>query len=197
MNEDSDLDRELQAHLDLEAAEQSSSGLPPDQARHAARRTLGNTTRLREQIHELSPWTRLQQLLQDLRYAVRNLRRSPGFTAVALLALGLGIGANTAIFSFVSSVLLRPLAFRDPGRLMMLDEKWLPRFTHFEATPLDFLGWREQSRAFSELSAYVDAAFNLAVGDRPERILGATPSASAWTSPAPPTCARSSESSAT
>src|SRR3989442_1613954 len=114
---------------------------------------------------------------QDLRYAMRMMRKSPGFTAVAVLSLALGIGANTAIFSVVNGVLLRPLPFRDPGRLMMLDEKWLPRFPHFEATPTDFLSWREQSRSFDQIAAFVGVAFNLTSDDRSERISGARVSA--------------------
>ena len=77
--------------------------------------------------------------MNDLKFAFRQLLKNPGFTAVAVLTLALGIGANTAIFSVVHAVLLSPLPFRDPDRLMMMDEKWLPRFPHFEATPKDFL----------------------------------------------------------
>ena len=115
--------------------------------------------------------------LQDLKYGLRMMAKNPGFTAVAVITLALGIGANTAIFSVVNGVLLRPLPFRDPVHLMMLDEKWLTRFPHFEASAKDFLSWQEQSSPFSQLAAFVGMAFNLTGDDRPERISGARVSA--------------------
>jgi predicted permease len=172
-----DLDRELRDHIELEAQEQHDAGLAPDAARYAARRALGNATLVKEDVREMWGSGPVERLRQDLRYAGRTLKRSPGFTSVALLALALGIGANTAIFSVVNAVLLRPLPFRDPGSLMMLDEKWLPRFPHFEATPGDFLSWQQQNGAFSQMAAFAGAAFNLTGDDRPERISGARVSA--------------------
>ncbi len=172
-----DLDREIRAHLELEAEEQQDSGLAAEEARYAAQRALGNATLVKEDVREMWGWSSLERLKQDLRYAARTLKKSPGFTSVALLALALGIGANTTIFSIVNGVLLRPLPFRDPDRIMMLDEKWLPRFPHFEATAWDFLSWREQSRAFGQMAAFADVAFNLTGDDRPERISGARVSA--------------------
>ena len=115
--------------------------------------------------------------MNDLKFAVRQLLKNPGFTAVAVLTLALGIGANTAIFSVVHAVLLSPLPFRDPDRLMMMDEKWLPRFPHFEATPKDFLSWQEQNSSFGQMAAFAGVAFNLTDADRPERISGARVSA--------------------
>jgi predicted permease len=130
-------------------------------------------TLIEERSREVWQWSSLESIWADIIFALRQLRRSPGFTAVALLTLALGIGANTAIFSVVNGVLLHPLPFHDPARLMMLDEKWMPRFPHFEATPHDFLAWREQSQSFDQLGAFVTMAFNLSEGDRSERISGA------------------------
>ena len=172
-----DLVRELRAHLELETEERREAGLTAQEAHDAARRAFGNQARVQEEVREMWGWPTLERLRQDLRYAVRTLRRSPGFTAIALLALALGLGANTAIFSAVNSVLLRPLPFHDPGRLMMLDEKWMPRFAHFEATPRDFLSWREQSRAFEQIAAFVRVAFNYTAAGGPERLVGARVSA--------------------
>src|SRR2546425_6187537 len=115
--------------------------------------------------------------MNDLKFGFRQLLKNPGFTTVAVLTLALGIGANTAIFSVVHAVLLSPLPFHDPDRLMMLDEKWLPRFPHFEATPKDFLSWQEQNSAFGQMAAFAGVAFNLTDADRPERISGARVSA--------------------
>jgi putative ABC transport system permease protein len=167
-----ELSATIREHLEEKIADLMDRGMTHDEAERTARREFGNVTQIEERSREVWQWSTLESTWADVKFALRQLRKSPGFTTVALLTLALGIGANTAIFSVVNSVLLRPLPFHDPSRLMMLDEKWLPRFSHFEAPPQDFLAWREQSKSFDQLGAFVSAAFNLPEGDRSERISG-------------------------
>src|SRR5437899_6064822 len=115
----------------------------------------------------------MDTLLQDLRYTIRTLLKNPGFAAVAVLALALGIGANTAIFSVVNAVLLRPLPFLDPDRLTMVysvnPAKGFPRFP---VSVPDFIDWRAQSRLFDGMAAVDGAPYNLSEGAEPERLNG-------------------------
>jgi len=117
---DRDLDRELRAHLDLEAEEQQESGLPPREAGYAARRTFGNVTFAKEETRAMWGWNSLERLSQDLRYALRMMSKNPGFTAVAVLSLGLGIGGTTAVFSVFDAAVLRPMPVREPERLVIV-----------------------------------------------------------------------------
>jgi len=123
-------------------------------------------------------------LIQDLRYALRQLRKSPGFTAVAVLTLALGIGANTAIFSVVNGVLLRPLAFKDPGRLIRLwhvpPAKSFPGMTTFSVSPANYLDWQKQNHVFEDLAIYTYRGFTL-TGDRPEQVDASAVSSSFFT----------------
>src|SRR5271170_5460911 len=115
-----DLERELQSDLELEEEEQRERGLPPEEARNAALRAFGNPTLIREHTRAVWSWSMLENLLRDLRISVRTLFRSPGFSIIAVLVMALCIGAATSLFTVMRSVLLRPLPFKDPDRLVML-----------------------------------------------------------------------------
>jgi len=144
-----ELREELQFHLEEEAGERRAQGLPEDQAVFAARRDLGNVTLLREDTRALWTSTLLEDLVQDVRYALRALRRSPGFAAVAILTLALGIGVNTAIFSVINAVVLRPLPYRDPAALVLIDTSPLILAPDWLRT-----AWRDRARSLSDFAGF-------------------------------------------
>jgi putative ABC transport system permease protein len=166
-----DIDEELRLHLEMEAAANAARGMPPEEARRAALRTFGNLDSVRERAYEVRGGGPLEILAQDVRYAARMLARQPGFTAVAVLTLALGIGANTAIFSVVEAVLLRPLPYRHAGRTVLLWESNRPRdLARNVVNPANFLDWREQAKSFDQMAAFADLRYNLTGGGEPEEV---------------------------
>jgi hypothetical protein len=174
-DKEAELREELRFHLDEEAGHRQEDGLAADEARFAARRELGNLTLVEEDTRAAWGWTWLEEITQDLRYGLRLLRKSPGFTAVALLTLALGIGANTAIFSVVNAVLLKSLPFKDPEQLVMVWNRGAAA-AGGDRTPLavaDLLDWRAQNRSFADIAAFQLDSFNYAGGDLPEQLQAA------------------------
>jgi putative ABC transport system permease protein len=168
---DEDLDRELRSHLELEAQEQRENGLSPQDARYAARRAFGNTTRVKENIRQISGWTAWEVFGKDFVYALRGIRKSPGFTAVAILTLALGIGANTAIFSVMDAVLLRPLPYPQPERLARLWQSE-PKMSErrLGTAPPEFAEYRDRTRAFSSIAGYQKTSFDVTTSQQAEQI---------------------------
>ena len=154
----SDFGAETEAHIQLEMERLQESGLTADEARAAARRAFGNVTQAEERFYEARRWLWWDGLWQDVRFGLRMLAKTPGFTAVAVLTLALGIGATTAIFSAVYAVLLKPLPFRDAGRLVFVEKKNPPRgWIRNPISPTEILAWREQSGAFEDLAVYTQS----------------------------------------
>jgi predicted permease len=152
---DADVERELRSDLELEEEEQREHGVPPEEARYAALRAFGNPTLICEQTSAIWSWNWLESLARDLRFSLRTLRRTPGFTVIAILVMALGIGANVALFTVVRGVLLKPLPFHDPDRLVMLYEAGLQEDDAAGPNVVSggmYAEWKNQSRSFSSLA---------------------------------------------
>ncbi len=175
-----DLERELRSDLELEEEEQRENGLSLEAARSAARRAFGNPTLIREQTHEAWGWAAVERLWQDIRYALRQLWRSPGFSIVALMTLAIGIGATTAMFTLVYDVMLRPLPFAQPDRLVTLEEKaaeWSNIYPTVPVSANHFTFWQRHNRSFESTAIMEQGTVPLGGSGRPLQVeaLWATP----------------------
>ena len=168
---DRDLDEELRSHIDLATEENLQRGMNPQQARHAALRHFGGFTQTREHYRNQRGIPMLEQMNRDIRFGLRQLYKSPGFALTAILTLALGVGANTAIFTLIDSIVLRPLPYPNQDRLVSINSEQVFASGAFPK------GWiralQQNSQSFSSFSAYgPNAESNVATEDRPERIFG-------------------------
>jgi putative ABC transport system permease protein len=170
---DRELDEELRSHVEMRTADNLAAGMSPENARFDAQRRFGNTTLLKEDTRAVDIISWLEECARDLRYALRMLQRSPGFTAVAALTLALGIGANTAIFTVVDAILLRPLPYPEPDRLVRI---WESSVKHDSprnvVNPLNFLDWRDHSQSFESMAAISGLMTNLSFQGQPIAVQG-------------------------
>jgi putative ABC transport system permease protein len=151
--EERELDAELRLHLDYQIAQNIASGMSPSEARRAALIDFGGVEQMKEDVRDMRKANWIEDLVQDLRYGVRAMLKSPAFTVVAVLTLALGIGANTAIFSVVDAILLKPLPFRQPENLVILWEtESAPG--EYPLTGPDYTDWREGNKTFEDMSLY-------------------------------------------
>jgi hypothetical protein len=163
-----DLAEEIRTHLRMEEQDNLEAGMPAEEAYYAALRRFGNVTLAQERSREMWGWHSVEALVQDVRYGLRMLRKSPGFTAVAVLTLSLGIGVNAAIFSVVNGVLLQPLPYPVPKSLVSVQEAG--RGIGNPASYPDFFDWQAQNRVFSSMASYRGTAFTLTGAGEPIHI---------------------------
>ena len=170
----SDLSAEIQEHLDERVEDLIAEGMPKKDAEAAARREFGNVMLIAEDSREVWRWRSLENFAIDVRYGLRSLRRSPGFTLIVVLTLALGIGANSAIFSVIDAVLLRPLPFPNASQLADLCARsTLFDFPHLGVSLLDIADIRASSTSFSDLTPYRESSKEISGGGKPEQIEGA------------------------
>ncbi|HYY56701.1 MAG TPA: ABC transporter permease, partial [Pyrinomonadaceae bacterium] len=174
-----ELDEELRAYVELLTEEKIRTGLAADEARRLSLIELGGLDQVKEQVRDVRVGVMMETLLQDLRYNLRVLVKNPGFAAIAVFTLALGIGANTAIFSVVNAVLLRPLPYADPDRLVQVWE-YRPRqgLNRQNVSSAEFAAWHDQNSVFEEVAAIDVAEYNLTGDAEPERVVGARVSSS-------------------
>ncbi len=168
-----ELDEELRYHLERQIEEDIAAGISPEEARRAARRAVTGLTQRKEECRDMRGLTLFENLAQDLRFAMRQLRRNSGFTCTAILMLALGLCASVSIFAFVDAALFKPLPYRNPARLVGVYET-VPLCPQCNISYLDYLDWKKLNQVFTSLDVYnsrgymlrTDAGAELAPGAR-------------------------------
>src|SRR5882757_2152219 len=173
---DDDLSEEIREHLEEKIEELVGGGMSRKEATYVARREFGNVTLIEEESRKVWRWPSIENLFMDVRYGLRRLGKSPGFTAAAVLTLALGIGANTAVFTVVNGVLLRPMPFPEPERLFLVS--FSPQHGAFEIGPSlsdhHYLEFRGQDRLFECIASFAGTRANLTEAGDPAQISAAS-----------------------
>jgi hypothetical protein len=168
-----DLDSEMASHLRLLEDDFQRRGLSSDEARLAAKRAFGSVAQAKDLHRDARSFMWLDDACRDLRYAIRTLYRAPGFAAVAILTLALGIGANTAIFSAIDAILIRPLPYLDPDRLVMVwEDATAAGFPRNTPAPGNYTYWTRLNHSFTGMAATSATVANLTVDGPPEQVTG-------------------------
>jgi predicted permease len=170
---DAEQQEELESYIEITTEEYIAQGMGVDEARWAARRKLGNVTRIREEVYEMNTATFVESTMQDLRHAVRMLRLNPAFSITAVLTLALGIGAATAIFSVVNGVLIKPLAYPESDAIVTVGVSAVfgnGTTPNFPLTPRTFASYKENSRAFQELGLWRFGQAAISGSGNPEQV---------------------------
>src|SRR5436190_1742135 len=168
---DDELDRELRFHVEQEAQEYMARGMSPEAARNAALGRLGGVTQVQEECRDMRRVQTIENFTQDLRYGLRSLGKSPSFTVVIVLTLALAIGANSAIFSVFQGVLLRPLPYRDPDRVVRVFTR-SASYPKFPMNHFDFRDVRATSKSFESMALYTRTDLQLSGSGEPARLTG-------------------------
>jgi macrolide transport system ATP-binding/permease protein len=159
---ESELDEELRCHIEQQIEQNIRMGMNPEEARFAARKAFGGLEQTKERSRDARGVRWLEEFWQDLRYGARMLAKNPGFTLIVTLTLALGIGANTAVFSLINAVLLRPLPYYEPERLVMVwEEASFAGFSRREAAPANYVDWKAQQTVFEDMAGLGWASFSL------------------------------------
>jgi macrolide transport system ATP-binding/permease protein len=169
---DQDFQQELDSHLALLVSENLRLGLTPEESRRAARLRLGGLSQLREENRDLQGLPLVEALFQDVRYTLRMLRKNPGFTAVAVLVLALGISASVAIFAFVDAALIKPLPYPNPSRLVGVTES-VPLIPRADLSYPDYLDWKRLNKVFSSFDVWTGTGYLLRTPAGTQPVMGA------------------------
>ena len=174
-----ELDRDIREHLEMEMQDNLECGMTPEDARAAALRKFGNVARIKEDTRAIWGWTRVEQGVQDIRYALRMLRKNPGFAIVTIVTLALGIGMNTAVFSVVNAVLLRPLPYPNAERLVWLSDYNESLKMEAVSGP-DFLEWKQQAHSFEKMAGYNTGPATISINGNADQAMTASVTDDFW-----------------
>jgi putative ABC transport system permease protein len=165
-----ELDEELRYHIERQTEQNIGMGMNPEEARYAARKAFGGVERAKEWSRDARGVRWLEELWQDLHYGLRMLRRKPGFTAAAVISLALGIGANSAVFTFLNAILIRPLPYPEPERIVNIWERAPGSTGPNQVLPLNFVEWRDRARSFEAITLTQSFPLNAATQEGAEQL---------------------------